>query len=345
MKALRLIAYHSVPQIVDVPDPEIESPSDVIVKISGAGVCNTDVHIVEGKFRSIFPSTVLPFTLGHENVGRVEKCGSGVSGFQKGDPVIVYSHMTCGLCENCRLGRDMHCSHLLESGIDGTDGGFAEYVRANDRSIILVKERENLYELAPVADAGISSYHAIKRISHLISPGSIVVVFGIGGLGHFAIQLLKIMTPATVVAISESKERLALAKKLGADHCVVSDPETVEKEVLDLSEGRGADVVLDLVGNRSTPDQALRMIKKGGTYSIVGYGGTLSAPTQYLVAKEINIMGNLVGTFNELTELMKLCDEGRLVLQTNSFPLEKGPEIFESLMHGRRYAGRPVLLP
>ncbi len=345
MRAVRLVEYDSPPKLVEVDYPKIGAPTDVIVKIAGAGVCRTDVHIVEGGFRKIFPKATLPYTLGHENVGWVEECGPGAAGFRKGDPVVVYSHVTCGLCEECRCGRDMYCPNLREAGIDGTDGGFAEFMRTTARCLVRTRDRGDLYNMAAVADAGISSYHAIKRISPSIHPGSIVVVFGMGGLGHFAVQLLKLLTHATVVVISESKYRLELARRLGADHCVVANPETAPREVINQSRGLGAQVVLDLVGSDSTAAQSLRMLRKGGTYSVVGYGGMLNYPTQDLISKEISIIGNLVGSFNELSELVQLCDQGKIGLQTERFPLERAGQVFESLMAGKRFDGRPVLIP
>ncbi len=353
MKAARLFEYDLMPRVVEIPRPEIAKPSDVIVRIAGAGVCRTDLHIMEGEFRHIFPSTSLPFTLGHENSGWIEEVGSSVTGFKKGDPVVLYSSVTCGICPSCRYVADMYCRNNVSTGLDGTDGGFAEYLRTSVRSLIPVQSgsssnNDNLKELAPLADAGITAYHAIKKLITLLRPGTVVAAIGVGGVGHIGIQLLKTLAPSTVVvALDVTEERVQLARELGADHALIStpsNPETIREEVRKISGGVGADIVIDFVGEGLTPSLSMSLLRRGGTYSIVGYGGALSTTTHAMITKEISMFGNLVGTYNDLRELLLLYEMGKIRVLTSAYGLEEVGEVFGLLKAGK-VMGRAVLVP
>lgn len=343
MKAVRLHEYNKPLKFEEVPDPRIESPFDVIIRIGGAGVCRTDLHIVESVWKDTL-SPNLPYIIGHENAGWVEEVGSAVSGLSKGDPVILHPLMSCGICRACRSGNDMHCINSKFPGLDGTDGGYAEYMKTSVRSVIKLEPGTDPVPLAPFADAGITAYHAVKKIVPLTYPGSITVVIGIGGLGHFAIQLLKCMTTTKVVALDTTKERLAFAKELGADHAILAGSDGGLKEMMEFTNGLGADIILDFVGEHSTPENSLQMIRKGGTYSIIGYGGTVAPTTLDMISRELNIVGNLVGTYNELAELMELNNQGKVHIASSTFPLSDAVEILEELNCGR-VIGRAVLVP
>jgi len=343
MKAVRIHEYNKPLRIDEVEYPKITGPYDIIVKIKGAGVCRTDLHIQEGIWKDIL-NPKLPFTLGHENVGIVEEVGSAVTWLSKGDPVILHPYITCRYCRACRAGNDMHCPNGKFPGLDGTDGGFAEYLKTSAFSAIKLPKSVDPVPMAPLADAGVTAYHAVKKISPYLYPGSVVVVIGVGGLGHIGIQVLKAITPARVIAVDISEERVKFAKEIGADDGIVAGEDGGVKEVLRLTDNLGADVVIDFVGEHSTPLNAIRMIKKGGIYSIVGYGGEFRNTTIDFISREIMVVGNLVGTYNELAELVTLYSSGKVKLRTQIFPLEKANEVLEMLSKGK-IIGRAVLTP
>lgn len=350
MKAARLYAYNkdfdeSV-KLVDVPEPEIMGPSDVIVKIGGAGVCRTDLHLVEAVWKDALGDPRLPYTLGHENAGWVEEVGSAVTSVAKGDSVIMHPLMTCGLCRPCRTGYDMACEKGVFPGLDGTDGGYAEYLRTSERAVIKLAPGTDPVPLAPFADAGITAYHAVKKAMPYIYPGTTAVVVGIGGLGHFGVQLLKVMTPATVIALDTNKKRLEFAESLGADKLALTGDDGGVAEILKLTGGRGADVILDFVAESGSPAFALRYLRqaRGGTYITIGYGGDIRPTTLDLISKEINIIGSIVGSYSELTELMELNHQGRVHISATTFPLSDYAKALLELHEGH-VLGRGVLVP
>jgi D-arabinose 1-dehydrogenase-like Zn-dependent alcohol dehydrogenase len=343
LKAVRLFEVNEPPRLVDVPDPKIQSPMDVIVRIAGAGVCRTDLHLVEGVFESVRDH--LPFTLGHENAGWIEEVGSAVPDLAKGDPVILHPQPSCGLCRACRAGNDMHCTGTsFFPGFDGNDGGYAELLRTSVRAVIKLAPGTDPASLAPFADAGITAYHAVKKIMPLIKPGTTVVVLGVGGLGHFGVQILKAMSCAQVIALDSRAERLDFARRLGADEAFHSALDGGVEAVRSATGGAGADVVLDFVGEHGTPDNAMKMLHRGGTYSQIGYGGTLTMKTVDLLLGEFNILGNIVGTYNDLAELMELNRQGKVKITAQQFPLEDAADVLRQLDEGR-IEGRAVLLP
>jgi D-arabinose 1-dehydrogenase-like Zn-dependent alcohol dehydrogenase len=343
VKAVQIFDYNQPVRLVDVPEPRIEQPTDVIVRVGGAGVCRTDLHILEGVWREALGNPHLPYTIGHENAGWVEAVGVGVTTVKPGDPVILHPQPSCGLCRACRAGNDMHCTNAFFPGLDGHDGGYAQYVRTSIRAVVPLAPGTDPVPLAPYADAGITAYHAVKKLVPLAYPGGTVAVIGIGGLGHFGVQLLKVMTPAKVVAVDTAEDRLAFAKRLGADHGVLSGQDGGVREVLDFT-GGGADVVLDFVGEKGTPETALKMLRKGGTYSIVGYGGTVAPTTLQMIFSELSIIGNLVGTYNDLVELMELAHQGKVQIASQTFPLAEANDVLHALDAGQ-IVGRAVLMP
>jgi NAD+-dependent secondary alcohol dehydrogenase Adh1 len=344
MKAVRLFEFDQPPRVVDVPEPRIESPLDVIVRIAGAGVCRTDLHLVEGVFKDGMADK-MPFTLGHENAGWIDEVGSGVPDLAKGDPVILHPQPSCGLCRSCRVGNDMHCTgKSFFPGFDGTDGGYAEFLRTNARAVIKLAPGTDPASLAPLADAGITAYHAVKKLMPMIQPGTTAVVLGVGGLGHFGIQILKALSCARVVALDTRPERLDFARRLGADEAFLSALDGGVNAVREATDGHGADIVFDFVGEHGTPDNAMKMLRRGGTYSQIGYGGTLTVRTVDLLLGEFNIVGNIVGTYNDLAELMELNRQGKVTITAQQFALEDAAEVLRKLDAGE-VEGRAVLLP
>ncbi|MCS7352113.1 MAG: alcohol dehydrogenase catalytic domain-containing protein, partial [Anaerolineae bacterium] len=188
MKAARLYEYdpHLKVQlrIEDVPEPRITAPNEVIVRVGAAGLCRTDLHIIEGVWRSILDpdGKLLPYIPGHENAGWVEEVGSAVTSVKPGDAVICHPLRTCGVCLACRQGEDMYCERGVFPGLNA-DGGFAEYLLTNERALVKLPEGVVPADVAPLADAGLTAYRAAKRAAKLLPPGTFCVISGVGGLG------------------------------------------------------------------------------------------------------------------------------------------------------------------
>jgi NAD+-dependent secondary alcohol dehydrogenase Adh1 len=344
MKAVRLHAYKTAPKVEEVPDPKITGPNDVIVKIGGAGLCRTDLHIIEGQWAEI-SQIKLPYTLGHENAGWVHAVGSAVANVQVGDTVIVHPLITCGLCRPCRAGRDMHCTHGVFPGLIGADGGMAEFLKTGSRAVVKLESRIQPKDVAAMADAGLTAIHAVKLglKADLLFPGAYTLVIGAGGLAHIGIQCLKSMCAATVIVAARSDASLKLAKECGADIVVKVDGTQVEK-IKQITGGNGCETVFDYVAEGGSLEWGYPTLRNGGTYYIIGYGGVVNVPAIDFVAKEINYAGSIVGTLNELDELMTLNAQGRVALHTKIYPLEAINDAIADLDSGR-LKGRGILVP
>jgi NAD+-dependent secondary alcohol dehydrogenase Adh1 len=341
MKAVRVHAYHEKPVVEEVPEPRITGPLDVIVKIGGAGVCRTDLHIIDGQWAER-TNVGLPYTIGHENAGWVHAIGSAVSNVAVGDTVILHPTPTCGLCHACRAGDDMHCSASSFPGLD-TDGGMAELLLTSARACVKLDPSTRPQDVAALADAGITAYHAVRKALPLLYPGTTCVVIGAGGLGHIGIQCLKALSAARVVVVDRNPDALALAATLGADETVVADGGHIDA-VHELTDGAGAEVVLDFVAEQGAENDGFAMTRRAGSYYVIGYGGTLSIPTLDIISTERNIVGNLVGTYNELAELMVLAQAGRVTLHTKTYALDEAPDALRDLDAGL-VRGRAILVP
>jgi NAD+-dependent secondary alcohol dehydrogenase Adh1 len=328
--------YHRPLELVELPMPEVERPTDVLVRIGGAGVCATDLHAIDGLMEPA--GVTLPRVLGHENAGWVEAAGDAVTTVAKGDAVLVYPPYSCGLCVACRRGNDMHCARHEFTGLS-VDGGFAEHVLVSERSLVPLPAGVEPAAVAPHADAGLTAYHAVRRVAHLCVPGSTAVVIGIGGVGHIALQLVRELGSGDVVAVDTDERRRRLAAELGADE-VVDRAEAVRE----LTGGRGADVVFDFVGTDETHAASAEMLARGGTYSVIGYGGTISIPSGALVVNEHAVVGNLVGTWVDLWELLQLHGAGKVTLKTETHSLDDVNDVLGKLRDGE-ITGRAVLVP
>jgi NAD+-dependent secondary alcohol dehydrogenase Adh1 len=347
VKAARLYEYNedigTEPlKLEEVEEPKADGPLDVIVRIGGAGLCRTDLHIIEGQWAPLV-GIELPYTPGHENAGWVHEVGSAVSNVEVGDAVIVHPHITCGLCRACRNGDDMHCVNPLFPGID-TDGGMAELLKTNARAVIKLPDGVEPKDVAAHADAGLTAYHAVKKAVPLLHPGTRTVVIGAGGLGHIGIQSLKALCATEVIVMDRSEEALEVAKKLGADQTVVADGSHVDK-IMEMTDGNGAEVVLDFVGEMGAEKDGWNITARAGSHYIIGYGGTIEVPTIDVISTERNIVGNLVGTYNDLAELMTLQAQGKVSLQTHTYSLDAVNDAINDLNQGRIPGGRGILIP
>ena len=341
MKAVRLHRYDERPAVEEVPEPEATAPYDVVVRIGGAGLCRTDLHIVEGQWAAK-SNVALPYTLGHENAGWVHAVGSAVEHVQPGDAVILHPLVTCGFCRACRAGDDVHCESSAFPGIDA-DGGMADLLKTSARSVVKLAPGIQPADVAALADAGLTAYHAVKKAAPLLFPGSTCVIIGAGGLGHIGIQCLRAMSATRIVVLDPNEEALALTKGWGADETVLVDGKQVDR-VLDLTDGKGAEVVLDFVGEKGAEHESWTMTRRAGSDFVIGYGGTIDIPAIDVISTERNVVGNLVGSYNDLVELMALNASGRVTMLTRTYSLDAVNEAMDDLDAGR-LRGRGILVP
>ncbi|WP_100498590.1 NAD(P)-dependent alcohol dehydrogenase [Geodermatophilus chilensis] len=341
MKAVRVVGYHQPLQLDDVPQPEVTGPHDVIVKVGGAGVCRTDIHILEGQWAEK-SGVALPYTIGHENAGWVSAVGSAVTHVAEGDKVILHPLITCGLCRACRFGDDVHCENSQFPGID-TDGGYAEYLKTSARSVVRIDDSLEPADVAALADAGLTAYHAVAKAARKLRAGDRTVLIGAGGLGHIGIQVMAALSPAEIVVVDRNPDAVKLAVEIGAHHGVVADGAHVA-EVLELTGGHGAEQVIDFVGENGTTAEGLAMTRRAGDYHVVGYGENVNVPTIDLISTEKNIIGNLVGSYNDLVELMALAAAQRVTLHTQKYAMDDVQTAIDDLSAGR-VRGRAILVP
>src|SRR5687768_2712131 len=341
MKAVRVHEYHADPSLDEIPEPVIQGPLDVIVRVGGAGVCRTDLHILEGQWAEAM-SPELPYVIGHENSGWVHEVGAGVTNVAVGDTVILHPQPSCGLCLPCRAGRDMQCENAFFPGLSNDDGGMAEYLRTTARACVRLNPDTDPADVAALADAGITAYHAVRKAVPLLPPGTTAVVQGAGGLGHIGIQCLKALTAARVVVVDKNPDALRLADEIGADQTVVADGGHVAA-VTDLT-GGGATVVFDFVAEQGAEMDGWQMTGPNGSLFVIGYGGELRIPTLDFVAGEKNIIGNIVGTYSDLAELMVLAQAGKVTLHTQQYPLDRAVDALHDLDAGK-VRGRAILVP
>ncbi len=341
MKAVQVVGYHDKLQLTDIPDPEITGPLDVIVKIGGAGVCRTDLHILEGQWAEKSQVT-LPYTIGHENAGWVHAVGDAVTNVAVGDTVILHPLITCGLCRACRDGDDVHCENSDFPGID-TDGGYAEYLKTTARSVVRIDDSLQPSDVAALADAGLTAYHAAAKVARMTRPGDTCVVIGAGGLGHIGIQVLDAISGVTIVVVDRNPAAVELAVEVGAHHGIVADGTHVQ-QILEMTGGHGAEAVLDFVGEGGATAEGIAMLRRAGNYFVVGYGENIDVPTIDVISTEINFIGNLVGSYNDLTELMTLAAQGKVTLHTTKYALDDYQQAIDDLDAGR-VRGRAILIP
>jgi len=346
MRAARLHEYtHDMSNgltIDEVDRPQPEGSRDVVVEIDGAGWCQTDNHIIEGQWADYVPQP-LPMTLGHENAGTVVEVGEEVTLVSEGDQVICHPVQTCGTCRACRQGETMYCENDSFNGLT-TDGGFADEMLTSERSVIPLPDGVDPADIAPHADAGITAYHAVKKAVDELNPGDTAVVIGVGGLGHIGLQCLDAMSAADIVALDIKESARELAVECGAD--VTLDPQDVDvaTEVESLTDGHGAEQVLDFVGADETTALGPDIAAQGGEHHVIGYGGHVHEPAQAFVAGEFTFRGTLVGQYSELQELVALVDRGDVDLHTSRYGLEEVNEVAEQL-ENREIDGRAVITP
>ncbi|MFI0039902.1 NAD(P)-dependent alcohol dehydrogenase [Streptomyces mutabilis] len=344
MKALQYRAIGAPPEVVTVPDPE-PGPGQVLLKVTAAGVCHSDIAVM-GWPAEGFPYE-LPLTLGHEGVGTVAALGDGVTGLNEGDAVAVYGPWGCGTCAKCAEGKENYCLRAGELGIHppglGRPGSMAEYLLVDDPRHLVPLDGLDPVAAVPLTDAGLTPYHAVKRSLPKLVPGSTAVVIGAGGLGHVAIQLLRALTSARVVALDVSEDKLRLAREVGAHETVLSDEKAADA-VRELTGGLGAEAVFDFVGAAPTVRTAGAVAAVEGDVTLVGIGGG-SIPVGFgLLPFEVSVSAPYWGSRGELIEVLDLARSGAVSVHTETYSLDDAPLAYARLHEGK-VNGRAVILP
>jgi alcohol dehydrogenase, propanol-preferring len=343
MKAVRFVGVGRQAEITDVPKP-VPGPGQVVVRIGGAGVCHSDLHVMEEDL-GFQP----PFTLGHENAGWIAELGDGVKGFKEGDAVAIYGPWGCGRCHACQLSMENYCENWASiSGFGGglgIDGGMAEYMLVPSQRLLVQIGNLSPSKAAPLSDAALTPYHAIKRALPLLHADSTVVVIGLGGLGHMAVQLVRVLSPVRIIAADIDEGKLQNAKKLGADDLVnTKNADEAAERIMKITGPRGAGLVLDLVGVRPTMDLGARLLGRNSAWTIVGLGGGHHdfhhGSTPYGTTMSLPYWGSRV----ELMEVIAMARDGRIHSETTEFPLEQAVEVYAKLKAGK-IMGRAVLIP
>ncbi|TQF67120.1 NAD(P)-dependent alcohol dehydrogenase [Rhodococcus spelaei] len=346
MRALQL-TDPGVLEIREVPVPEI-GPSDLLIRVGAAGICHSDLHLLH------FPVKMReePLTIGHEIAGTVESVGSGVDGRQVGERGIVYLCWSCGVCRECVSGNENVCLAAGRTAMPpcpglGPDGGMAEYVKVPARSFVPIGDLDFL-QAAPMADAALTSYHAIRGAKEHLRPGSTAVVIGVGGLGHVAVQILRALSATRIVAVDLGRDQLDLAKRCGADITLESGPDTA-RQILELTGGRGADAVFDFVGIDPTARMSVESVAPNGAYRMVGLGGGVPGVTADPAGGPgwpwgASVRKSYGGTRSDLVDSIALAQAGKLVVEVDRFDLADAREAFDRLEAGK-IRGRAVLVP
>jgi propanol-preferring alcohol dehydrogenase len=344
---VKAVQYRSVgapPEVVTVPDPE-PGPGQVLLEVTAAGVCHSDIAVMSWPAEALpFP---LPLTLGHEGAGTVAALGDGVTGVSVGDSVAVYGPWGCGVCIKCAQGKENYCLRARELGISppglGAPGAIAEYLLVDDPRHLVPLGGLDPVRTVPLTDAGLTPYHAIKQSLPKLVPGSTAVVIGTGGLGHVAVQLLRAMTAARVVALDVSEDKLALAREVGAHEAVLSDANAAAR-IRELTGGLGAEAVFDFVGAGPTAAVAGAAVAVEGDVSIVGLGGG-SLPVGFgTVPYDAAVRAPYWGSRGELIEVLDLARAGAVDVHVETYSLDEAPAAYERL-HAGRVNGRAVILP
>ena len=348
MRALRLNSWKSEPVLEDVPIPE-PGPGEVLVQVSAAGACHSDLHLMHDFEAGALPWAP-PFTLGHENAGWVHTLGEGVDSVEPGQPVAVVGAWGCGACAHCRDGLETYCERPDRAPVPGgggglgLDGGMAEYLLVPAaRHLVPLPDGLDPVDAAPLTDAGLTPYHAVRRSNAKLGPGSTALVFGVGGLGHLGIQILRATTAARVIAVDPRESSRDLAKTCGADLVLAPGADLVE-HVREATAGHGADVVLDFVGSDETLAAGAASARQLGDITIVGIAGGTLPVSFFGVPYEASVQTTYWGNRRELVEVLDLASRGLLHTETTLYTLDDAGQAYRDLAHGT-VRGRAVVVP
>jgi propanol-preferring alcohol dehydrogenase len=345
MRAVRFAEWRAEPELVEVSTP-VPGPGEVLIAVDAAGLCHSDLHIMEWPAGTV--AWELPFTLGHENAGTVVALGPKTSGIAEGDRVLVHARWGCGRCRHCLQGAENRCPHSIEvfggqGGGAGRDGGLAEYMLVPAvRYLVPLGELDPL-EAAPLSDAALTPYHAIRPWSEQLRPDGCAVVIGVGGIGHMAVQLLRALSAVRVVAVDVREDALELARRAGA-HAAVSGRHLTAAELRAETGADGATLVLDCVASDATLALAAGVLAPGGAISYVGRGGGTLPVSLGALPPECSVTIPTWGTLAELVEVVALARAGEIHTEVERYSLDEAVEGYRRLARGE-VIGRAVVSP
>jgi len=338
VKAATLHDYKQPLRIEDVPRPECAA-DEVLIQVEACGVCHSDLHLAEGGWPQLRSAVTvkMPLIMGHEAVGRVVEKGRDVAQFALGDRVgVAWIYWSCGQCRLCKEGLENLCPRQIITGVT-VDGGYAEFVKAKASHVTRVPETLSAQEAAPLFCAGLTVYRASKKAG--IRPGQRVAVFGIGGLGHLAVQVAKSFQ-AEVIGIDVTEEKLALARSLGADHVLNAATGDFAAQ---LKKVGSPHVALVTSAAKAAYDLAFSSLRPDGTLAVIGLPAEdLTFPPIVMVARETRIVASSVGTRADLRELLDLAAAGKVRCRSEVRPLAQINQVFDDMRHGR-ILGRVVV--
>jgi alcohol dehydrogenase, propanol-preferring len=344
MRAYRMTDWAAPPRAVEVPVPS-PGPGQLVVRVAGCGLCRSDLAMRRlPRAMGERLGWTMPYTLGHETAGWLAAAGSGVTGLAEGDPVALVSAASCGTCWYCLRGLDNSCPRGVVGRGYGRDGGLADYVLVDHRRAVLALTSLDPRGAGPLTDAGATAYHAVRRALPRVTAGGTVVVFGAGGLGAFAVQFLRVLTAARVVAVDTNPDRLGYARTVGAHEGLVGVGDTTVDEIRSLCDGPGADAVLDFVGIDATIAAGVASVRPGGAYGLVGAaGGKLDRAWYGALPRDGEVYTFQGGTVADVQEVLGLAAAGLVRNEVEEFGFADIGEAYGRLAAGT-LSGRAVVV-
>lgn len=346
MRAFRMTGWQRPPELVEIPRPE-PGPGEIRLAVAGNGLCQSDLHMPE------LPAAMeqllgwqMPFTLGHEVGGYVDKLGPGVADLAEGQAVALVGTRSCGSCLECDAGFDNACDLNQRGRGYGMDGGLADYIVVDSKRPIVPLDKLDPKLAGPLTDAGATSYHGVRRVKDKLGAGRTALVIGAGGLGGFAVQYVKLLTKAQLIVVDVAADKLARAEEMGADACLDGRREDLSAEIMKLTEGRGCDAVLDFVGTDETIATSIAALAKLSTYAVIGAGqGRLEMPLMgALSGKNATVLSFVGGTDADVRDAIALAEQGALRNDVELFDLSDAGRAFERLAAGEM-KGRGIIVP
>lgn len=346
MRAYRLLQWQRPPELVEVPIPE-PGPGEVLVKVAGNGLCHSDIGMTQ------LPAEIgtdigwdMPFTLGHEIAGWVAVLGAGIDDRREGDPVALISPHFCGRCRQCLRGHESACAEGAAGRGYGRDGGLADYVVAGQVHDLVPLHDLDPATAGPLTDAGATSHHAVARVAPRLTSGdTTAVVVGAGGLGGFAVQILRAITPARVIAVDANPARLDIARGLGATEVLQGVDDVTVGSLRDLTGGHGATAVLDFVGIDATIAAGLASVEPGGAYGLVGAGGGgFRRPWFGGLPRDVEIFTFQGSDVADVKAVISLAEAGHIRNDVDRFPLDRVADAYAAMEAGT-LRGRAVVNP
>ncbi|KAI1381442.1 alcohol dehydrogenase GroES domain protein [Hypoxylon crocopeplum] len=350
MKAFKLVQWGQPGQYVDVPKPE-PGPGDVLIRMTAAGLCHSDLDMLDSQLGSApYANSIDPdFILGHENAGFVAQVGTAVTDLRIGEAVVVHHMRHCGNCGYCTDGAEQHCETFKRNAIattrgGGFDGGLAEYLLAPRTEVISIGDEDPVM-YAPLTDAAVTAYHAVQTAVQRLKPGTSAALIGIGGLGTYGVQFIKLLSSARIIAVDNVRDRLQVAREVGADEAVLFEDHgtAATEQILSLTEGRGVDVIIDFVGSANTLQLAAKVSRPRGRIVLVGMqGGTLEVGWG-LFATSCEFAISLGSTRQDLREVCRLAKSGKLRIDVQKFSFDEVQKGYDTLRAGT-LTGRAVVV-